>query len=87
MMNKLTLLKKLKEKMLEFKLMPYDTLVKYVGKTFTYQSGKEEDFYQIEIMFFFDDREKQNVRVAGAIDDGGWRSFFPLGESFIVQKV
>lgn len=43
-------------------------------------SGKT---YQIEIQAFWDGREKDNIRVMGSIDDGGWRAFCPLSEDFI----
>ncbi len=39
--------------------------------------------YNIEIIIFWDDDKlKKNVRVSGAIDSGGWRSYFPLTVSF-----
>ena len=41
--------------------------------------------YQIEIQFFWDNRPNRNVRVMGAIDDGGERAFFPLTDSFILS--
>jgi hypothetical protein len=43
-------------------------------------SGKR---YQIEIQAFWDDKPNGNIRVSGAIDDGGWRAFIPLTDSFI----
>ena len=39
--------------------------------------------YQIIIQAFWDDRSRQNLRVRGTIDDGGWRAFVPLVEDFI----
>ena len=39
--------------------------------------------YQIKIHFFWDDRPGGDIRVMGAIDDGGWRAFMPLTQSFI----
>ena len=32
---------------------------------------------------FWDDQEGGNMRVLGAVDDGGWRAFVPLCEDFI----
>jgi hypothetical protein len=40
--------------------------------------------YQIEFQAFWDDASSGNLRVLGAIDDGGWRAFAPLSEDFIV---
>ncbi len=38
---------------------------------------------QIEIQAFWDDSPDGNIRVMGSIDDGGWKSFVPLNDSFI----
>lgn len=40
--------------------------------------------YQVEVQVFFDDRAKRNLLVMGSIDDGGWRAFAPLSDSFIM---
>jgi hypothetical protein len=40
--------------------------------------------YQIEVEAFWDDRPGGNIRVLGAIDDGGWRGFKPLCAAFIM---
>jgi len=40
--------------------------------------------YQLEIQVFWDDQPGGNLRVLGSIDDGGWRAFIPLTESFIL---
>lgn len=47
------------------------------------RSGVE---YQVEIEGFWDDprQEGGNLRIFGSIDDGGWRAFSPLTDSFIV---
>ena len=42
--------------------------------------GKE---YQIEIQAFWDDKPTGDIRVVGSVDDGGWRAFMPLTETFI----
>ncbi len=39
--------------------------------------------YQIELRAFWDGRAHGDVRMTAAIDDGGWRAFMPLGNSFI----
>ena len=40
--------------------------------------------YQVEMQVFFDDEAGRNLRVAGAIDDGGRRAFVPLCDDFIM---
>lgn len=40
--------------------------------------------YQVEFQAVWDDKEGRNIRVIGAIDDGGIRSLMPLTEDFIV---
>ncbi len=40
--------------------------------------------YQDEIQAFPDDRRRRNIRVMAAIDDGGWRAFFPMSSDFIM---
>jgi len=39
--------------------------------------------YQVQIDFFWDDRPGGNLRVAGAVDDSGWRALVPLCRDFI----
>ena len=40
--------------------------------------------YQVETEAVWDDRSAGNLRVLVAVDDGGWRAFVPLTESFII---
>ncbi len=40
--------------------------------------------YQIEVEVMWDGRAGGNIRVLGGIDDGGWRAFAPLCDSFIM---
>jgi len=40
--------------------------------------------YQIELQAFWDDKRAKNLRLIGAIDDGGWSSYLPLTDNFIV---
>jgi len=39
--------------------------------------------YQVQIQVLWDGRSGGDVRVLGAIDDGGWRAFMPLCRDFI----
>ena len=40
--------------------------------------------YQVEVMAVWDDRPDVNLRVMGAIDDGGLSAWLPLSEDFIM---
>ena len=46
--------------------------------------GPSGAWYQLEIQGFWDDRRGGNLRILGSIDDGGWRAFSPLTDSFIM---
>jgi len=40
--------------------------------------------YQMELQVFWDGKPNGNIRVRSTIDDGGWRSFWPLKDDFIM---
>jgi hypothetical protein len=42
--------------------------------------------FQIEIQILWDGKPNGDVRVLGAIDDGGWRAFLPLTSDLIVKQ-
>ena len=42
--------------------------------------------YQVEIQFFWDDQPGDTIRVAGSIDDGGFRAFVPLTDSLLITR-
>jgi hypothetical protein len=44
------------------------------------------NWYQIEINVFWDDKEDGDIRVVGCIDDGGFRSYLPQSSDFILSK-
>jgi hypothetical protein len=49
-------------------------------------SGASGATYQVEIDALWDSGTTGgDLRVIGAIDDGGWRAFSPLTDSFIVR--
>jgi hypothetical protein len=47
-------------------------------------SGVSETQYQVTIQVFWDSKPHGDLRVVGSIDDGGWRAFLPLSDSFIM---
>jgi len=46
--------------------------------------GPSGTTYQVEVNVFWDGAPGPNVRVLLSIDDGGWRAFVPLTDSFIM---
>lgn len=64
----------------------YSNLAREVGSVATFEvttpSGIE---YQVEIQILWDGDADKDVRVLGAIDDSGWRAFFPITDSFIMS--
>ena len=47
-------------------------------------TGQSGTSYQGDIQVFWDARPRGAVRVVASIDDGGWRTFVPLTEDFIL---
>ncbi len=75
----------LAEQLARFRLNSYAELVKIVGEVETYEvTGTSGASYQLEFQVFWDDKKGGDLRVAGAIDDGGWRALCPLTDDFIV---
>ena len=63
----------------------YADLVEHIGQTDAVAvDGPSGAVYQIEVEVRWDDKPRSNVRVLGAIDDGGLRAFAPLCEDFIM---
>lgn len=44
------------------------------------------NFYQIEVNVYYEDKSNTDIRVMLSIDDGGWRSIFPMTDSFIKKS-
>jgi hypothetical protein len=77
-------IKVLEQELALFRNEPYDKLVERVsaGSLDFERIGPTGKAYQVEIQAFWDDQPGGNVRVVGAIDDGGWRAFIPLHRDF-----
>ena len=63
-------------KELQYLLEPQDT------SEVTAESGVK---YQIEFQAVWDDKKDGDIRIMGAIDDGGLRAFMPLTDDFIMS--
>ena len=63
----------------------YSDLVKLIDSEHitTERTGPSGNVYQIEIQAFWDSKPNSHIRIMGSIDDGRWRAFCPLTESFI----
>lgn len=68
-----------------YRAKPYSELVQMInaGPVTGAVVGASGKRYQIEIQAFWDSKPNGNVRIIGAIDDGGWRAFIPLTDGFI----
>ena len=47
--------------------------------------GESGTKYQLEIQAVWDDKKDGNLRVMGAVDDGGLRAIAPLTNDFIIS--
>jgi len=69
-----------------YKQLSYSDLKDRLGDVDAYEvtgaSGKE---YQLEFEVHWDGNPDGDLRVLGAIDDGGWSAFCPLSRDFIVS--
>ena len=65
----------------------YQNLVTLIGRPDTNTAvGKDGKTYQLETQVFWDRKKGGDVRVIVAVDDGGWRAFKPLSDSFIMAR-
>ena len=70
----------------QYRKLPYAELAAKIGhEEFPEVVGPSGTEYQIEIQVCWDDKPGGDVRVLGAIDDGGLRAFMPLCSGLIVR--
>lgn len=75
----------LSHKLAEYRLLSYSNLAARMNAVDCAEVlGPAGVEYQIEVEVMWDDRPGGDIRVIGAIDDGGWRAFVPLCDSFIM---
>lgn len=69
----------------KFRHRPYVDLVAMVDspKRTIEVVGTSGTRYYLDVLVYWDSEPDANVRVIGAIDDGGLRAFVPLSDSFI----
>lgn len=67
-----------------YQAKPYAELVQLRGGAIiSEQTGPSGAHYQLEVQVMWDGQSNGAIRVIEAVDDGGWRAFIPLTESFI----
>ncbi len=75
----------LENQLRRYRSFSYSELVRLLDQTLTAEiRGESGVDYQLEIDVLWDGRPNGNVRVLGSIDDGGWRAFVPLVDSFVM---
>ena len=85
-MNKQEAQSLLSECLAGYRKYTFGELQTRLGEVDTYQiTGESGAQYQVEVQVFWDDKLQRNIRVIGGIDDGGWRAFLPLTDSFIMS--
>ncbi len=83
-MNKREARTVLKQQLEAYRKRPYRDLAAIIGQQGTGEvRGDSGASYQLEVQAFWDDKPGGNVRVRGAIDDGGWRALLPMSLDFI----
>jgi hypothetical protein len=84
-MNKEQAIRILDQVLQVFRDEPYKELLGRLetGTVVYERRGPDGVNYQIEIEFSWDGRAGGDVLVTGSIDDGGWRAFVPITQSFI----
>jgi hypothetical protein len=86
-MNNEEALTVLNTKLDEYRKLGYDGLVARIGhEEFPNVVGPSGTQYQIEIQIQWDHKPGGDVRVLGAIDDGGLRAFLPLTSDLIMTS-
>ena len=72
--------------LVEYLRCSYEKLRAMIGDAKNFDAvGRSGTQYQIEVDFVWDDQPGGNIRILGAIDDGGWRACCPLGYSALVS--
>ena len=85
-MDRSEALKLLDAKLDEYHKLSYAELAAKIGDEQVVEvTGPSGTDYQIEIQIVWDGKPNGDVRVLGAIDDGGWRAFLPLTSDLLIS--
>ena len=75
----------LSQELSRYRVLPYAELFSLIDHSETVERTAPSGVnYQIEMQVFVDEMPLQTLLVMGSIDDGGWRAFSPLSDSFIL---
>lgn len=86
-MDRSEALKLLNTKLDDYRKLSYSEVAAKIGDEEVVEvTGPSGTVYQIEIQIVWDEKPNGDVRVLGAIDDGGWRAFLPLTSDVIVKR-
>lgn len=86
MMNNEEAISVLAQEMERYRAKPYAELMQLLDETkYIDTTGPSGTPYQLELSVVWDDKSKGELRIMGAVDDGGWRAFAPLTDSFILR--
>jgi hypothetical protein len=84
-MNEIEAQSILAQELSRYRSRSYSELLSLVDRSETFERASPSGAtYQIEMQIFFDDDSERNLRVMGAIDDGGWRALKPPCDDFIM---
>ena len=84
-MNKREARNLLQEQLATYRRLPYTAPTARIGTEDHLEVvGPSGSSYQVEILVMWDGIPGGNVRVDGAVDDGGMRAFFPLCAAFFM---
>ncbi|MBI3737988.1 MAG: hypothetical protein HY258_02960 [Chloroflexi bacterium] len=76
----------LSEELGTYQTKPYAELVQSIDETVTcVKKGVGGKQYQLEVLVLWDSNAGGAIRVIGSIDDGGWRAFFPITDSILIE--
>ena len=75
----------LSEVLKPYRAKSYAELKTLIGQIDVHEiENAEGSDYQIEILVYWDKKPNGDICVSGGVDDGGWSTFSPLGEDFIL---
>ncbi len=84
-MNKAEALRVLREQLQPWRERSWMDLRAETGRSIRFEVTDDGGtWYQGDVQVFWDDQPAGAIRVIASIDDGGWRAFVPLTESFIL---
>jgi hypothetical protein len=74
------------DQMAVYRAKSYHELRELVGNLDVYEvANPGAAAYQMEVQVVWDGKPGGDIRVMGAIDDGGWSAFVPLCEDFVLS--